>query len=917
MKRNLILLLMVSFSFIINAQDKSDKELEYEILEKETGITDRAGGTHNASNIGLFFENRGKLYPRRITQGPSGEFPINSTKHYIYRINPMVGIPGNVIQGRYTTNEEWEAAYGYHNRDLAQIAFSDNPATWHPVSGWPVKDADGNPIIKSDQDSYCVYNDSNNTVKVLGIEVHQIGYAYGIEFAKNMIVYTYRIINKSSSTYNDLYFNIYFDCDIGNVSGGVPEYSDDRLGFNKEKNLVYIYDDGVSEEWPDGTTGFMGYVFLKTPEVNGTEPGITDMHYNVYNDDIDIDSVQYGIMSSDPNLYNSSLGPRYFHLGSHTSLHFDDPETIPASGLDLLANIASGPYILNPDDTLTFITAIVAGESLEQLIASTDQAYEAMNLNFELAKPPARPVVYGAGQNNRVLIYWDDNAESSIDPLSQQMDFEGYRVYRSQDRGLTWKELAEFDLINTIGANRGLQYSYSDTTVINGFEYWYTVTAYDRGGEGIDMLESPKGNTLDAVNTIAATPLSAPLGRIPVSAGSIEYIGTDPEPTNYFLEIEPLDDESLADNQYEIGFTYVLKKESGDLATKVSYQIYDSSLTKPFKYGIHFTSPSTYNVLNLLTDEIIGREDYNYPSGGRSLRIDGHGLTLTLSDSAGTPPEKLPDTGDLITISFSIFALNSQGDTLISPHPLDISRMQATSDGVLFRLNPPEIIQSVSRVGGIDNIDITFSVDDENLIETSLYLISVEENGFDSSNEGFVSLSVRDTGIVLRVDTLYSGESFSFKGIEATVIFQSSAPPSAGNIFSIEVLKPELPGIKDRFRFTLKGSSTNQTAIKENINKIKVVPNPYVVSSLYEPEFGELRNEPLRQIQFINLPSECTIYIFTVDGDLVKTLVHSSTSGTKIWDLRSESGREIAPGIYIYVVQAGNTEFIERFAVIK
>ena len=82
-------------------------------LEKIFGIEDRAAGIHNASNIGLFFENRGKLYPRRITQGPSGEFPINSTKHYIYRINQYVGIPGNVIQARYTTNEEWEAAFGY------------------------------------------------------------------------------------------------------------------------------------------------------------------------------------------------------------------------------------------------------------------------------------------------------------------------------------------------------------------------------------------------------------------------------------------------------------------------------------------------------------------------------------------------------------------------------------------------------------------------------------------------------------------------------------------------------------------------------------------------------------------------------------------------------------------------------------
>lgn len=105
--------------------------------------------------------------------------------------------------------------------------------------------------------------------------------------------------------------------------------------------------------------------------------------------------------------------------------------------------------------------------------------------------------------------------------------------------------------------------------------------------------------------------------------------------------------------------------------------------------------------------------------------------------------------------------------------------------------------------------------------------------------------------------------------------------------------------------------------MKNEISKIKVVPNPYVVSSLWEPEFGELRREPLRQIQFINLPSECTIYIFTVDADLIKTIYHNTGTGTEVWDLRTEGGRELAAGMYIYVVKTKDSEFKERFAIIK
>ncbi|MFN3695715.1 MAG: hypothetical protein ACK4UV_11955, partial [Ignavibacterium sp.] len=316
-------------------------------LDKVFGIVDRAAGIHNASNIGLFFENRGKLYPRRITQGPSGEFPINSTKHYIYRVNPWVGIPGNVVQALHTTNEEWEAVGGYHNPDLAQIAFSDNPQTWHPVNGWPVKDENGNNIFLSDQDSYCVYSDSNNSREILGLQVAQTGYAFGVAFAKNILFYKFEITNNGQRDLDSLYFALYSDIDVGNVSGGVPEYGDDKIDFIKEKNLVYFFDDGVSSEWPGGKTGFFGVALLKTPTVNGQMLGVTDMHYNLYDDDLDIDSVQYGIMSSSPSLYNSPLGSRYFHIGNNTNLHYDDPATIPASGLDIVATLSSGPYRLN------------------------------------------------------------------------------------------------------------------------------------------------------------------------------------------------------------------------------------------------------------------------------------------------------------------------------------------------------------------------------------------------------------------------------------------------------------------------------------------------------------------------------------------------------------------------------------------
>jgi len=163
MKKILIIFYLLFITSTILSQDKKEKLDNSESIQKTSRIEDRAAGIHNASNIGLFFENRGKLYPRSITQGPSGEFPINSAKHYIYRVNQFVGIPGNVVQARYTDNEEWEAANGYHNSDTARVAMSDDPNSWNENLGWPVKDINGENIILSDQDSYCVFNDNWNS----------------------------------------------------------------------------------------------------------------------------------------------------------------------------------------------------------------------------------------------------------------------------------------------------------------------------------------------------------------------------------------------------------------------------------------------------------------------------------------------------------------------------------------------------------------------------------------------------------------------------------------------------------------------------------------------------------------------------------------------------------------------------------
>jgi hypothetical protein len=926
-----IMLLSLTLPVLLLAQQKDREDFGPDFW-KPLGIEDRAGGTHNASNIGLFFENRGKLYPRRLSQGPCGEFPINSGKHYIYRINPFVAFPGNVIQGRYTSNEEWEAVGGYHNPAFTKIAFSDNPKTW-PETGWPVKDNNGKPIIKSDQDSYCVYSDENNGVKRLGVYVAQTGYTYGVKFAQNIIFYKFEISNQGPEDLQDMYFNIYFDCDVGNVSGGDPEYGDDLVEFDRDRNLVIALDDGFSSEWPGGKTGQFGYTFLSTPSVNGVEKGITDFHYNLYDYDVDIDSVQYAIASSDTSfLIVPGQFHNYFHPGPDNNLHFDDPANIPAAGFDILSNLSSGPYALNRGDTLTFYTAIIAGNNREELLESWETAQNIFQLDFEASKPPQTPTLSAVAGDERVTLFWNDVAEQSIDNFSGQYDFAGYRLYKSVDYGIHWDQndrnvdpgvgidpvpLAEFFLGDNVGANGGIQHSYVDTDVNNGFEYWYSLTAFDRGDSTLESLEGARGSILDAINLVAVIPSSAAIDRHPVNGGNVTHFGKGQ--ANYNLEILPADIDSLAGNTYIIGFTYSARKKRAISNTQIDFIITDSLKTLQESYLFEFLSSQSMNVLNLTQDIEIGNLPARYRSGAQYTLNPGLMVKFTDPDPLADP-ELLPMAGDFIYVDFSVYVIRNGTDTVITPRAYAIANPQATTDGVIFQMSPPEMIQNVLRQSGSDDFAIEFLVADESLLQNNNYLVSVENSGFNSTiNEAFATIMVRDSSqsAILTVDSLYNNSSFEFHGIEASVSFPEQTSPATNNVYSFTSVVPAMPTLADQYQFQIEGSSLNRSEMKTSIKNIKVVPNPYIVGSKYEREYGELRREPIRKIKFINLPSQCTIHIFSVAGDRVKIIEHNSDNGSATWDLRASGGREVATGVYIYVVKADDVEYINRFAVIK
>lgn len=96
-----------------------------------------------------------------------------------------------------------------------------------------------------------------------------------------------------------------------------------------------------------------------------------------------------------------------------------------------------------------------------------------------------------------------------------------------------------------------------------------------------------------------------------------------------------------------------------------------------------------------------------------------------------------------------------------------------------------------------------------------------------------------------------------------------------------------------------------------NLERIGVVPNPFRAQEAWDQPGGH-------EIHFINLPPKATIKIYTVSGDLVAKLLHDDpVHDFERWDLKNQSGRDVASGIYMYRVESAALSFQNRFIVVR
>ena len=176
-----------------------------------------------------------------------------------------------------------------------------------------------------------------------------------------------------------------------------------------------------------------------------------------------------------------------------------------------------------------------------------------------------------------------------------------------------------------------------------------------------------------------------------------------------------------------------------------------------------------------------------------------------------------------------------------------------------------------------------------------------------------------------------TGNGFIFYLDGHFFLMQMAALPAAGTVwharvyagtvtgttgsyaFSSSVRPPNVPGLRVQVAYT--GSTLNAgTTTVANLARVHTVPDPYYVTNALETTANN------KVLNFVNLPAQCIVRIYSVSGVLVNVLTHNDPTGGGLltWNLRNRNNQFVASGVYFYHVEApdGKTK-VGRFTVVN
>lgn len=899
--------------------------LFYPEADKAVGISDKGELSNVTSNFGLianlhyftpsFHWPNSAVFQQQYSPGfgifaARNDTVIESFLNLAYpEWAPLAGSFGTLYSGEVTTPD-----------GTPVMATSDDMETWPWINGvrtWPGpfrKDSTGQQVpgeFTSDQDLFCIFNDQ----AVFGLQVDQSVYSYGRIYAEDLLFYDFNIYTTQGAAIENVYlgFRGNFRCDYD---------MQDYIGLYRDSTVTFVYywdADGVPQD-PWESVGMIGVGYLNQP--------VSNFHYYRKEDEPLDDFRLYPIIVSDTA--DPDIDPTLYFHGA--DINIDDPSIVqalpPESTSAYNYIVSAGPVTIMPGDTVQFSIVVVCGNDSADLFKNLETARLMAENHFVGSTAPAPPVLNAATAYRRVTLYWEaEPSESSVDMLTGIPDFEGYKIYRSEDRGLSWGKpitdftgavvgyvpLAQFDLVDgiegidpafpyqSLGDETGLKHTYVDTTVYNGIEYWYCVAAYDRGNQHPDSLEAsyenPRGRP-GVVNVVSAVAAGPPAGYDPayVAEGdTLEPIGGFCEGLALVTIVDPAEVEART---YEITFNDTLISDS----TVTTFNLLDITLAAP-------AEPETLLSHHPLSDSSLD----NIPV------LDGFRLTLFNCGSGIKSMAWTQIAQDTCTFEWWTGYLGMMaGETYISgfsdfrvvvdpAHPATVS----ISDG-FGGTHPP--LQIPIRIYDVTDTANPVDVSDYGWLVDYAYsdttdTIHYGPAGWDLIPGGAGYNPYPQWVAVGFVDQIGcetpSGDAVYFATQNGPA---TATPPSDGDRFTIITYKPFREGIT--YRFTMVPPAIDADRI--DLDLVRVVPNPYILAS-------KLESTPYdRRLMFTNLPEQCDILIYNVAGEHINTIEHRTSLGYAYWDLRTKYGIEVAYGMYVFVVRTEDgAKASGKFVIIK
>lgn len=683
-------------------------------------------------------------------------------------------------------------------------------------------------------------------------------------------------------------------------------------------------------------------------------------------------------INNDERMWNDYIQPGQFD----TTKVSGDNVFLYGSGRFTLKSIYNVTASEVSDAIKRFSIALIVAQDRKDLTINAKAVQRIYNSGYQFAKPPAKPTLTLVPGDGKVTLFWNDVAENSIDPISKENDFEGYVIYRSTDVKFLDQQTitdasgirflytplknqfgieAKFDLKNDIvgpasvpynqrgisyymGDDTGIRHSYVDSNnVINGQTYFYAIVAYDRGSDSLRIAPSECSKIITYnpltdkysfdINTGSVIPRVKAAGyqqaEIKNGDDNNGFVREEGFSTGTF-NLKILDERSVEnDNKFVIEFTdtastkeysvlddkektgtftsfyneFVTLKHANILASSVTVKSTDGATT--FTEGVDYEfEPESGSIkvfdpaLNAgasMVDETVYSVTYkNYPIF-RSTNIDSQ-LSNPVFD------------GLKLVVKESEFAINKKQTGWSASSRSDLESQIINKKEDLFDY---EVAFSASATEtAVNGVTANFTIKD--VINDEIMKFAVIENPTTSNGTW-------DLGEAIWILRGGSSPANSVWEIKINSKTQDMTPLTANDKFFLATDKPFSNG--DKFSFTTKAAQIDKRAAKNQLDKISVVPNPYVATNIIEPLNNVNRVERGdRRIYFNHLPNVCTIRIYTQAGELVRKLEHNSSidDGKKFWDLRTRDNMEVAYGLYFFHVDApGIGEKVGKFAIIK